>query len=283
MILGKSSFLVLSSLVVISAFMAYQYLQDINHAKDSRISYLLKEVESKNLIISKLRDSLYAAPQVSIFQAANSNNSTNSDIQISKQIDEPGSEANLEKPPTQNVKQSDDSSSQLKQFSESLEKKNTMLKKVSKLAPFSKIPLTDDNRDDYFERIAQITEGSLYNTEYLMNVEKYGKISFNMSDAAPTLDDNTGDTSIFKAENKRLYAHFDLPDYAYDQVLVKWYREGSNELVQMDYLKINQFGSENYIWIEQNSSWESGKYLVEVFSASETPELLSAGNYMVIN
>ena len=283
MLLGKSSFLVFSLLVAISVFMAYQHLQGINDAKDSKISYLLERIESKNLVISKLKDSLYATPQISILQPANSNNSTNSGIQKSKQTYEQGSEIHLEKTTIQNVKQTDDSSSQLEQLSESLEKKNITLKKISQLAPFSKIPLTDDNRDDYFERIAEITEGSLYNTEYLMNVEKYGKVSFNMSDSAPPLNDTTEDTSIFKAANKRLYAHFDLPDYAYDQVLVKWYKEGVNELVQMDYLKINQFGSENYIWIEQDSTWESGKYLVEIFSASETPALLSAGDYIVIN
>ena len=37
-----------------------------------------------------------------------------------------------------------------------------------------------------------------------MNVEKYGKVSFNMSDSAPPLNDTTEDTSIFKAAIRSL-------------------------------------------------------------------------------
>jgi hypothetical protein len=284
MILSKRSLFILSSLAIALIYLASQYLQGVNHSKDARISSLLEEIQWKNQVISEMKD------QLAIKQQRTRTEPINQPARAS--YDTPKKQANFkgerstpqsQQPVEEPINESTQTDIQIVQLTEALERKNNTLGNIGQLAPFSKINLTEENRDAYFDRMAEITNGSAYNTEYLMDTDKYGKVAFSVSDTTMSADDGIEDTNIFSSENKRLYAHFDLPNYPHDQVLVKWYRDGDNKLTHMDYFKINNVGSENFTWIEQDSTWEKGNYIVEVFSASEASELLSAGNYIVDN
>jgi hypothetical protein len=277
--LRNISLFIISFLVILSIYQVYQYRQESDQAKDTRITLLLKEIEWKDQVISDLNDQLDNKGHPVIEES-------NSSLSLS-QLNNPEKKLKIDDgdDPTINRDQSiqglaqvSEISGQLAELTEALEEKNTILKNINRLTPFSKINLTEDNRDGYFDRMIEITEGSLYKSEYLLDVDKYGKVAFDKSESTP-LDD----TNIFDAENSRLYAHFELPDYPYEQVLVKWYREGGTEPIELNYFEINQFGNENYAWVEPNSNWQTGRYFVEIFSASESPELLSAGSYVVEN
>lgn len=258
-------------------YQAYQYHVEVNRVKDTRIAFLLKAVESRDQVILEIKDEREnkartafgeTARPLSLFHSSNSENNVKQKNGAAVSRDQE----------TRNPNQMTEISNQLIEMTETLEKKNILLRNISRFTPFSKINLTEENLDAYFERIIEITEGSVYQSEYLMDADKYGKVVFDKSETVPQ-----DSTSVFEAENRRLYAHFDLPNYPYDQVLVKWYREGETRPTELNYFKINQFGNENYTWVEPRSDWQSGRYFVEVFSASETPELLSAGSYMIEN
>lgn len=278
----KVSLVVISVLVLFSIYQVYQNFQDADQIKDARIASLSKEVEWQDQIIKDLHKKLDAMDALIVGETIKSNhlnsksNSTNNGSNIDSRDSKYFNDSSDINQPLQETIPVAELSSQLVDLKAKLEKKNNTLRNLNRLAPFSNINLTDDNLDGYFDRMIEITEGTAYNSEYLVNPDKYGKVVFNNSGTIPEES-----VEAFNVEKNRLYAHFELQDYLYEEVLIKWYQEGKPEPVELNYFEINQFGNENYAWIEPNSNWEPGTYFVEVFSASESPELLSAGSYLV--
>lgn len=167
--------------------------------------------------------------------------------------------------------------SQIEQLSNSIEKKSQILKALSKIGPFSKVDIAESRLDSYFDRISEVGRENYFDKHYLVNPDNYGSLNFDGSEVIPSEKNEA-----FSDESQRLYAHFNIDEaYAYDSVLVKWYQQGSDNPLAFEYYPINRYSSENFIWIEPRDNWESGQYNVEIFSASETVELLSAGSYRV--
>ena len=167
--------------------------------------------------------------------------------------------------------------SQLEQLSSSIEKKTQILKTLGKIGPFSQVDVADFQLDAYFDRINEIDQGNYYETHYLVNPDNYGSLNFDGSEFTPSEKKES-----FSDDSQRLYAHFNIDEsYPHDSVLVKWYQQGGDSPLALDYYPINTNSSENYIWIEPGGNWQSGQYYVEVFSASEGAELLSAGSYQI--
>lgn len=157
-----------------------------------------------------------------------------------------------------------------------IESHNTIFSTLAQLKPFTGIGLEVDDFPEYFERIANISQDNLYYSQYIVDPHSYGQIKFANSENTPD-HNNTN----FGTEKSKLYAHFDLPGYAYERVFIKWYKEGSLDPLELSYFDINPYQSENYVWLEPRFHWERGQYFVEIYDASKSANLLSAGSFFV--
>lgn len=87
--------------------------------------------------------------------------------------------------------------------------------------------------------------------------------------------------SFGTGEQSRIYALFPSEDYANDQVLVKWFREGDPELLLFARYPIEPGAPLSHVWMQREAGWEEGPYVVEFYDPSEPLERIAAGRYVV--
>ena len=260
--------------LVVSLYLFHQTNLNLQNSSNQQIESLLAELEWKNQIIEELNQQFHKTDNFEFDGNIEFDGALNKSAPVDRK-----SVQNMvteEMNTTELSNQIQSFKLEINDLSRQLERQTNILRNLGHLAPFSKINLVDDELDEYFERMTEISQKNLYNSEYMMNPDKYGSIQFDTSNFIP----ETG-KKAFEADHSKVYAHFDLPDYPYQSVLIKWYRQGVPEPIELGYFDINPNSGENYAWIEPKSSWGEGKYFVEIYSASESPELLSAGTYTV--
>ncbi len=85
----------------------------------------------------------------------------------------------------------------------------------------------------------------------------------------------------FAADNRRIYASFESSGYNEKNVMVKWSRVDSPEVLVYDKYPVNTGKGHNYVWLERPNDWESGYYQVEIFSLADNLSLMARGDYEV--
>ena len=85
----------------------------------------------------------------------------------------------------------------------------------------------------------------------------------------------------FSNDTQRIYASFDTSNYDKNSVMVKWSRVDSPEVLIYDKYAINTSTNHNYIWLERPDGWDSGDYILTVFSLEGNLPPLATGQYRV--
>ena len=122
---------------------------------------------------------------------------------------------------------------------------------------------------------------------YEPEIDETGKMI--ISDAniiAPQIDQNNiapNPQHDFFAHDAKIYASFDTGDYDGKNVLVKWYKSDTPDLLLFDKYPISQDKTQNYVWLKKPKGWAQGSYGVEIYSANinDNLKLIATGMYNV--
>jgi hypothetical protein len=90
----------------------------------------------------------------------------------------------------------------------------------------------------------------------------------------------SGNTKVFRAPTRRIFAVFDSAAYHDKRVLVKWYQPSSGRILLFKQFEISNADS-NYVWIDTSKGNVAGEYRVEIYRVNQSLQLLSSGIYRV--
>lgn len=228
---------------------------------------LLKELENKDLRISELTEQLnnIQVKNISRDNFITEDNKCLISIDLLEIIEE-------------GEKRITDMAAEIDRLSAVVEKNEIIFDGIEVISKGLNMPvgLRDKEAIQYFTQLSSIASNNNYQEQYLPNTESFKPVMFHDKDTIPVDSNDT-----FSVDRKKLYSHFDLEYYPYKSVLVKWYKEGSETPILFRYFNINTYSSENHIWINNNDGWGGGQYNIEIYSADELPQLLSAGSYQI--
>ena len=88
--------------------------------------------------------------------------------------------------------------------------------------------------------------------------------------------------SEFRDSDKTIFAKFSTLSFAEPSVFAKWYRIEDGEVMLFKQMPIN-LQDTNYIWVKNDNGFATGRYKVDIFKMSQEMELLSSGEYQVVN
>ena len=64
-------------------------------------------------------------------------------------------------------------------------------------------------------------------------------------------------------------------------MFVKWYKADDPKILLFDQYKIQRGADYSFVWLEQESGWTEGEYVVEFYSADEQLKQVASGSYIV--
>lgn len=131
------------------------------------------------------------------------------------------------------------------------------------------------------ERLADIYYGDSYDRagNPLDNPGFVGGMEFDVSKAPANRV--VDPRELFAGTDKRIYASFETGGYEKREVMVKWSRVDSAEVLIYDKYPIMAGADHNYVWLEQPQGWDVGDYQVEIYSLEDNLSLLARGSYGV--
>ncbi|MBU0680658.1 MAG: hypothetical protein KKD73_04465 [Proteobacteria bacterium] len=133
---------------------------------------------------------------------------------------------------------------------------------------------------DVAERLAEIYYGDSF--DRAGPLDDPGRVTGMEFDVNKAAANRVADPQeLFTVTDKRIYASFETSGYGEREVMVKWSRVDSPEVLIYDKYPIMVGMDHNYVWLEQPQGWEAGKYQVDIYSLADNLSLLARGTYDV--
>lgn len=128
-------------------------------------------------------------------------------------------------------------------------------------------------------KLSLIASGNNYDNVLASGQDQFHAMNFNSREK--NIEGQSED--VFSSSQGKIFIHFSLPDSQYDKVLIKWYDPSTNDVILFKTFAINPDDDTHYIWLSNNKPWDEGRYVVEIYAPDESLQLLTAGNYYVVN